>query len=58
MLSTSSAGNIFMFLSLIFTSSKVFVNFCVILKDETLILGGRDIIYADIYNCKVILMFL
>ena len=31
MSSTSSAGNIFMFLSLIFTSSEVFVNFCVIL---------------------------
>ena len=36
MSSTTSAGNIFMFLPLIFTSSEVFVNFLVILKDDPL----------------------
>ena len=36
MSSTSSAGNIFMFLPLLFTSSEVTVNFCVILKDDPL----------------------
>ena len=29
-----------------------------VLLINTLNLGGRDRIYADIYNCKVILMFL
>ena len=36
MSSTSSEGDIFMFLSLIFTSSEVFVIVCVILKDDPL----------------------
>ena len=36
MSSTSSAGNIFMFLPIIFTSSEVFVNFCAILEDGPL----------------------
>ena len=65
MSSTSSAGNIFMFLPFIYTSSDVLVNSCVILKDDplsllnkTIILGERDRNYADIYNCRVILMFL
>ena len=33
---TRSAGNIFMSLPLIFTSSEAFVNFYVILKDDPL----------------------
>ena len=36
MSSASSAGNSFMVLSLLFTSSEMFVNSCVILKDDLL----------------------